>query len=180
MEELNLFLFVTNLFVIALIGALMPVMLILTRKAYLFGVKIPGDAQGSPEALVLKKRYIFLCATGAVLTLGLAAAQYIAAPDMTLLAVMYFPLIIAAVQTFAYITNWRAAVKLKEEKNWKALNLTFAEVDKSRGKLSEIPWLWYVAGLVLTAISVIIVLYQYPHLPEQIPTHFGLDGQPDD
>ena len=39
---------------------------------------------------------------------------------------------------------------------------------------------WQLLTLVALVIPPLYQLYAWPHLPAQIPTHFGLDGQPND
>lgn len=181
MKELNLFCFITNLAVAVLIGALLPVLPVLTRKSYLFGVKIPLENHNCPEAKNMKKHYITICLTGTAVIFALIIAQFAFFPDMTLLATMYFPFIFTAVQMAAFIPNWKRALKLKEERGWKVSESAFADTKSShsRGNLSDLPWAWYVAGLILIIVSVIISLVQYPNLPDRIPTHFDINMQPD-
>jgi uncharacterized membrane protein len=181
MFELNLFCFIINLCVAVLAGALMPIIPILTRKSFLFGVKIPLEHHNCPEARSMKKSYISICLAGSAVILALITVQFIAVPDMTLLCTMYFPFLFAAVQMAAFIPNWKRAVKLKKEQGWQVSKSVFAETKSShsRGTMSELPWIWYIAGIILIIISVIAGLIQYPGLPDQIPTHFDFNMEPD-
>ena len=56
MTELNLFAFVMNISIIILCGALFTIIPALTRKTFLFGVKVPETAQSHPEAKAMKSR----------------------------------------------------------------------------------------------------------------------------
>lgn len=181
MSELNLFMFVTNLCVCLLVGILLPILPILTRKSFLFGIKIPMEVQETVEAKALKKRYITVCAAGTVLLLALAVAQFIIRPDWSFFAVMYFPFLFVALQAVAYIPNWKRAKALKEEKGWVVTDTVFAETKTShtRGNLSDLPWIWYIIGLILIFISAVIVFIEYPNIPERIPTHWDINMQPD-
>lgn len=177
MNELNLFLFITNLSVCALMGVLMPILPLITRKSFLFGVKVPAEVQTTSEAKNLKKNYMTICLIGTAVMLALVIVQYIAVPDMTLLAVMYFPLLLAAVQLLAYIPNWKKALRLKEERKWVVSDSVFADTKTShtRGNLSELPWVWYILSLILIIVSVVVALIEYPNLPDRIPTHWNAD-----
>jgi len=179
--ELNLFCFILNLSVAVLAGALISIIPVLTRKSYLFGVKIPLEHSGCPEAKSMKKNYVSVCVIGSAAIAALMAVQFTAAPDMTLLCAMYFPFLFAAVQMAAFIPNWKKAGKLKKEKQWTVTESVFAETKSShsRGNMSELPWIWYIAGLVLIIVSLIAALIQYPSLPDKIPTHFAANMQPD-
>ena len=86
MKELNLICFVMNLCIAVLMGALMPLLPVLTRKSFLFGVKILEEQQSCPEAKGMKKNYITLCLAGSAVLTALMVAQYLVVPDLTLTA----------------------------------------------------------------------------------------------
>jgi len=178
---MNLILFLINLGVALLCGAFMAIIPWLTRKSYLFGVKIPIEAHACAEAKQMRRRYILTCLAGSAFAFLLMAAQYLLLPEKTLVAIMYFPLLIVAVQMAAYIPNWKRAARLKEERRWKVSGSAFAETKSShtRGNLSELPWAWYALGLLIIAVSIVYALARYPSLPEVIPTHWGINMEPD-
>ena len=180
MFDENMALFIMNLLVFVLCGGLFMIMPQLTRKSYLFGVKIPPEQSGCPEALALKKRYVFTCLLGVFIVLAICVVQFIAWRDMTLLASMYLPLLIIPVNLAAFIPNWKKAVRLKEEKGWKVLNAVFAETSSShsRGNLSLLPWIWYIASFVIVAVSVMIAVMRFPALPEKIAGHLDANLRP--
>jgi len=176
----NIFLFVTNLVIIVLCGGLFMIMPQLTRKSYLFGVKIPLEQSSSPEAKALKRRYVLTCFAGASLMLIVCVWQFVVRPDLTLMATIYLPLLIIPVDLIAFIPNWKRAVRLKEERGWQVPNTLFAETSSShtRGNLSALPWIWYVASAVIVIASVVAVIMRYPYLPGMIPAHFDINMQP--
>ena len=179
--NLNLICFVINLAVAVLCGGIMSILPVLTRKSFLFGVRIPLEEQNCPEAKILKKRYVAVCLAGSVIISALIVLQFIIIPDMSLILTMYFPLLFVAVQMAAFIPNWKKAVKLKEEKNWRVTASVFAETKSShsRGNLSDLPWIWYILSVILIIISAVIILAKYPALPDVIPTHFDANMKPD-
>ena len=181
MREANLICFITNICVTFLIGALMAVTPYLNRKSLLFGVKIPLEEHNCPEAKAMKKRYAAVCLAGTVFIFALVILQFLALPDLTLVSVMYFPLIFVGIQMAAFIPNHKRAAALKEEHGWKITGSVFAETKSShsRGNLSELPKIWYALSLMLAFAAIIATLVKYPGLPDIIPTHFGADMQPD-
>ena len=181
MKELYLVCFALNLFIAVLVGALMLVLPILTRKSFLFGVRIPAEHQGCPEARAIKKNYATICLAGSFVLIALIVAQYVLFPEWTLTSIMYFPLLFATLQAAAYIPNWKKAAKLKEERGWKVPALVFADTKSShsRGNLRELPWGWYISSFLLIVAGVVVALIVYPGLPEQIPIHFDANMQPD-
>ena len=179
--NLNLICFIINLSVAVLCGGLMSILPVLTRKSFLFGVKIPLEEQNCPEAKSLKKRYVTVCLSGTFIIIAFMILQFIIIPDMSLILTMYFPLLFVAVQMSAFIPNWKKAVKIKSEKKWQVSDSVFAETKSShsRGNLSDLPWLWYILSIILIIISIIVMLAKYPTLPDVIPTHFDINMQPD-
>ena len=173
----NLILFITNLGVLALCGGLFMLLPYLTRKSYLFGVKIPADKAADPAATALKRRYKLTCLLGTLALLLVCVLQYIMAPDITLIAVMYLPLLIIPVMFAAFVPNWKRALALKAERGWQVSAAVFADTSSShtRGTLSAMPWGWYIVSLVLVVATFVFALARYPHLPDMIPAH--LDGR---
>ena len=181
MKEANFFCFILNICITALLGALLPLLPALTRKSFLFGVKIPLEEQNCLEAKSMKKNYIMICLTGAAAILALVIIQYTFIPDATLISTLYFPLLFVAVQAAGFIPNWKKSVRLKEARGWKISDSVYADTKSShtRGNLSELPWIWYILSLFIIITGFIIALVEYPDLPDRIPTHFGFDMQPD-
>jgi len=181
MYELNIFCFVTNLITTVFIGVLLPIVPALTRKSFLFGVRIPPAENDSLEARGMKKRYITVCFIGAVIILALDIVQFATVPEYTLLAIMYFPFLFVILQFAAFIPNYKAALRLKKERNWQVSDSVFADTKSSftRGNLSNMPWAWYIAGLLIIFVITAFSFARYPALPERIATHYGFDGEPD-
>ncbi|MCL1951187.1 MAG: DUF1648 domain-containing protein [Oscillospiraceae bacterium] len=181
MQELNPVLFLTDLAVLALCGALAAILPALTRKSYLFGVKIPMEERGSPAARHIIRRYVAACLLAFAAVLALHAAQYLLAPGKTAVSMLYFPLLFGAAQLLAFLPAWKAALRLKRERGWQVSGAAFAETSSSsaRGNLRALPWGWYAASLAVVAACAAATLVKYPSLPEVIPTHFDINMEPD-
>jgi uncharacterized membrane protein len=181
MNELNIFLFVTNICVIIFCGALFPIMPFLTRKSFLFGVKVPPKAQNAAESKALKRNYITITAIGGIIVLAASVWQYIAAPNHTIYAVMLFPFFLAAVQLAAFVPNHKKAQALKAEFNWHVAEISVADTKTSftRGNLSAMPHFWYIISGALVFASFAVALARYPNLPDPIPTHWNFNMEAD-
>ena len=181
MSELNGFLFITNIVVVLLCSALFPVMPLLTRKSFLFGVKVPPEAQGSGEAKALKRNYITVCIAGGAAVLAASIWQYAAAPGYTMYAVLFFPFVLMAVQLAAFVPNHKKALELKSRLGWNVSELTYADTKSSftRGNLSAMPHFWYVISLALVFATFVVALVRYPALPDPMPTHWDINMTPD-
>lgn len=181
MNELNLFCFITNLFIIVFCGVLMIIIPTLTRKTLLFGVRIPESEQNHSEIKAMKNNYITIILSGTGIIFLLAIAQYMFFPDLSLIGCLYFPMAIVALQMIAFILHWKKALKLKETNNWQVIQSSFAETrsSHSRGNLSDVPWLYYILAAVVIFASVAVALIKYPSLPDPLPTHFDINMNPD-
>jgi uncharacterized membrane protein len=181
MKELDVFLFITNICVVIICGALLPILPLLTRKSFLFGVKVPPEAQATDEAKALKRNYIVVTIVGGLIVLAASIWQYIAAPHYTILAVMFFPFALVAVQFLAYVPNHGKALELKAALGWNVAEISFADTKTSftRGNLSAMPHFWYVISLIIVFASFVITLVKYPALPDLIPTHWDFNMEPD-
>ena len=180
MDE-NIFLFFTNLFVFVLCAGLLMIIPQLTRKSYLFGVKIPSEEAACREAVSIKRRYMVSCFIGVTILLALCVLQFVFFRDLTLIATLYLPLLIIPVYLAAFIPSWKKAVRLKEEKGWAVSNVLFAETGSShtRGSLSALPYGWYICGFLMVLAVIIAAVIRYPVLGDTIPTHFNFNMEAD-
>ncbi|MCL2828508.1 MAG: DUF1648 domain-containing protein [Oscillospiraceae bacterium] len=180
MTDQNIGLFAINAFVLALCGGLYVVLPYLTRKSLLFGVKVPPEAYYDPAAQELRKSYVRTCLLGTLVLLLICAAQFMLWREWTMAAAMYLPLLVIPLYFIAFVPNWKRAAHLKAERGWQVPSVVFAETSSShtRGKLSNVPWGWYIAGLVLVLATFAVAVIQYPHLPDMIAAHMDGSMQP--
>ncbi|MCL2343995.1 MAG: DUF1648 domain-containing protein [Firmicutes bacterium] len=178
---MNFFFFITNLGIIALVAAFLIITPALTRKSLLFGVRVPEAVAPLPEVRGLKRNYYTVILIGCVVLLAAAVLQYVTAPALTLLALLYFPFILVGVQFLAFIPQWKKAKALKEERGWDVPLTSIVETRSSadRQKLSSLPWGWYIASVILVLAMVIWTIAIYPSVPDRIATHWGMNMQPD-
>jgi len=180
MTDQNTGLFVINIFVLALCGGLYMVLPYLTRKSLLFGVKVPPEAYSDPAAQEMRRSYVRVCLLGTLVLLLICVAQFMLWREWTMAATMYLPLLVIPLYFIAFVPNWKRAVQLKAERGWQVPSVIFAETNSShtRGKLSNVPWGWYIAGLVIVLATFAIAVIQYPHLPDMIAAHLDGSMQP--
>ena len=181
MTELNLFCFILNAVIVIFIGILFPIMPLLTRKTFLFGVRIPEIAQQHPDARKLKSKYVIACTILILAILLLSIFQYIFFQNYTLVAICYIPFLCVGVHMIVFANCWKKAAELKKIHGWQISNAVYAESFSShtRGKLTAVPWIYYVLSVVIVIISIVILLIQYPSFPDPIPTHFDINMNPD-
>lgn len=177
---MNLFLFITNMGVIAFVAAFVAITPMLNRKSLLFGVRVPELAANLPEARRMKRDYAARTAAGCLAVLALAVLQYVFEPDLTLLAILYFPLLLIGVQFAAYYPQWKKARALKEARGWQTPFTGSAETRSAadREKLSSLPWGWYIASAALMLVLAGWTLAIYPSLPDQIVMNWDFNMEP--
>lgn len=164
------------------VGATLIFLVYATRRSLLFGVRIPDSQTQAPEVLALKKRYYVLVS---LLTAAMLVVFYVLAinnPKMLLILslTIYFPHML--LYWVVYIYCWKKALALKAEKGWDTSEILTASLvirTKSAGTDVRIPWGWYIVAFVLIGVTAILTLMRYGSLPEVIPTHYGLNMQPD-
>jgi uncharacterized membrane protein len=180
MTELNVFLFVTNICIVLLCGALLPIIPLLTRKSFLFGVKVPPDAQNTAPARALKRNYIMFTGIGGIIVLAASIWQYIAVPNHTIYAVIFSPLLLVAIQLVAFVPNHSKALELKSRLGWSVAEINYADTKTSftRGNLSTMPHVWYILSLIIVFALFVVTLVRYPALPDLIPTHWDFNMEP--
>ena len=180
LRDIQVLLFVINLFLVGIVTVFISILPVITRKSLLFGVRVPEAAGQSPEALQLKRGYVVAMLVGGAAMAAMLVAQYLALPDYTLLATLYFFLPLLALQYGLFIPRWKAARTLKAEKGWVIPASATAETRSAveRQKLLAFPKVWYVVCLGLVLAMSVLSLMRYPALPEQIATRFDMQMQP--
>ncbi len=181
MDELDLILFITNLSLIVLVGVLMMATPNIIRKSLLFGIRVPTSAHNEAEVKAIKIKYRVLIIVYFAVVLGIAVAQYVIAPDLSLMATLYFPFFALIAAFLAYYPCYKGAKSLKESKGWKVDSSSMTETRSAvaRQKLKDIPWIWYIVGIVATVAMVIYAFYKYPSIPDVIPTHWNAQMEAD-
>ena len=180
MFDENIFLFAVNLFILAFCGGLFIIMPRITRKSYLFGVKIPSEQASSPLVAAIKSRYIRICFFGSLIIMFVCIVQFTIWREITLLATIYLPFLILPVFLTAFIPAWKRALSLKKEQGWFTPNIVFAETGSSRARqnLSSLPWVWYALSFVIVVAAFITGIIRYPALPEMIAANMDANFYP--
>lgn len=177
----NLMLFAINLVMMVFIAVFLAITPIITRKSLLFGVRIPESAAQLPAVKAVKRRFITGVSLCGAFLVAVLTAQYLLAPELSLLACLYFPIFMLMAQFLIFIPCWRQALSMKREQGWQAANPATAETQTAyaRGRLVSFPITPYLIAIGLLLIATAWSLSVYPGLPERIPTHWNIQMQPD-
>lgn len=170
--------FLINLFTVyiplLLIGYFMPNFI---KKTLLFGVVIPEEASKSDEALYLTKIYKrnFGLSAGLISIL----INFIAFKNQNPNILAWGVMILIGLMSANYVYIHNKAKELKIEKGWTVNKKQIVVVDTShstdKGFIS-LHWFWLPTSIFI--FTLLFTMIQYPHLPEQIPTHFDFYGNP--
>jgi uncharacterized membrane protein len=173
MDE-NFVLFITNLIVYIVSGVLLMIMPQLTRKSFLFGVKIPPEEASCIEAEQMKKSYMVVCFFCIKLMLLICVIQFMFWREKTLIATLYMPLFILLIYLAVFIPNWKKALSLKKERRWAVSN---SESDDD--KFWKLGLFYYNpddSSKIVKARFGINLSFNYAHLPVKIGLILLLSG----
>ncbi len=151
-----------------------------------FGVRIPPEFAGDPVLVRLRHRYrqwvvVLALVMGLLLVL---ATRFLPSPGGTMLLSSFLPLLWLIVGYAVYYATRRQLLAIKTKQGWYEGQRTAAvaeipegaEADRSRARSQ---WLWILPMIAISAVTLFLALWRYPHLPAVLPIHFGPNGQPD-
>jgi uncharacterized membrane protein len=159
------------------IAVLMEALPALTRPTIPLGVSVPASRLDEPVIRKAIRLYRIMVAAAwlvGVVLLGILAASASLAGE--LLVVVLF--VIA--QLVAYVIARQMIVKAKYEGQWyEGVRVRMAGSVTPPSEAAPVPVGWAVTCAVLIACAVAVLAVLYPHLPSNLPTHWGLDGVAD-
>lgn len=178
MENLSgmyLFMFALSETICLVTGILLSILPHITRKSLLFGVRIPDAAKADPDVIKIKRIYTVIMISATVVVLAIGAWLYYVRPDSMFLLSLYQPMGLLTAQIAVFIPLWKKSIKMKSLKGWEVHNLGTSQTVSSdiRGRLKEMPRLWYVISTALCVLTVLAGLAVYPSVPDIIVTHWN-------
>lgn len=162
-----------TLVAIAVIMLLLPAMMPPTLP---LGVSVPVERQDEPVIRAALRHYRWMVAASwllaviIVLLLGLASS---------ILASLVGILVFIAGATTAYIVARQGIVRAKHEEQWyQGVPVRLVGSVTVDPVHTPVPAGWFAASLLLIAVAVAIGIGVYDTLPQQLPTHWGINGEP--
>lgn len=151
-----------------------------TGPSFLFGVRVPSDAQTDPDVQRLKSSFQRNLRRGTWISAGLTAVVFLLRPawSIWILADSWFlPVLVFYA---LHCRCWRRARELKAARGWVVRDRrTMLVGRRSTNELSPFPIGWILTCVLILVASVWIAAARYPGLPTQIPTHFDAALRPD-
>ncbi|GER86944.1 membrane protein [Dictyobacter vulcani] len=150
----------------------------LMAKTLPFGVRIPPDRIDEPIIQHVYRDYY----TGLIVILLLVeaagwffATSYNSLPIATTGGIFVTLLLIY----LDFYSARRRIAQAKKSGNWYAglRQVVMADISSNQ-QPAHISLLWFIPAFIILIAMIIVAIVRYPVLPQQLPTHFGIDGQP--
>jgi uncharacterized membrane protein len=155
----------------------------LVKRTVVFGITVPEKYLNNDQLTSYKKRYALIVG---LLSFTVLAAYLLwalfsnPAEEQTVLigTVIQFGIILFSLSLYFFFHG--KTLQLKRKNNWME-NLTQVKItDLSvRSQDEMLPWYVYLLPILITAGVIGYTIFQYDLLPDQIPTHWGINGEAD-
>ena len=165
---------------IVVFQAAMPYLL---KRTIVFGVTIPDIYTADYTLSSYKRLYSLITACSGVLAMGaftLWALSSGAGEDEVVLIGTAIQFAILMLGMALYFLFHAKTSRLKHQNHWgtdlKQVRITDIAI---RTADEMLPWTIYLLPILITVGVIAYTATQYANLPDLIPTHWGIDGQPD-
>ncbi|AOV07264.1 DUF1648 domain-containing protein [Sporosarcina ureilytica] len=165
---------------IIIIQAAIPYLL---KPTIVFGVTIPNGYTKNEKLLFYKKMYasiVFIIGILTITAFMIWAMNAKPLEEKMMISGVAIQFAILILSMALYFVFHAKTSKLKTENQWGANLKQVRLVDIAARTADEmLPFTIFLLPMVITIGLIIYTTIHYPSLPELIPTHWGIDGQPD-
>lgn len=163
-----------------LIQAMIP---FLVKRTVVFGVTIPERYLNEPQLIAYKKRYAAIILFLSLIALGAYgywALRFDPTEEQVVLTGTWLQMAIIFISLSLYFYFHARTVKAKKTKQWSDNRKQIKIADLSiRVRDEMLPWHAFLLPILVTAGLMGYTILHYDALPDQIPTHWGVNGEPD-
>lgn len=153
------------------------------RKTTVFGISVPEPFIDDPVLTALKRKYSILiaCIQIPVITSIITVSFFLNEMQQSLLIIggLFLYLLISII---IYLKLHYEVKQYKEQQEWEN-QVTVVRVSSFETKFNKevrrFPHHLFIPPVLITVGLTIWLIYLYPMLPDIIPTHWGLNGEPD-
>jgi uncharacterized membrane protein len=161
---------------VGLMGLLLCVTPALTQPTLQFGVRVPPDRLRAPVITNQRRRYFWRTATA---TAGLTAAALFVPTDLGWLVGVLVAAQLA-VSLACYFVAREHILAVKASEDWFGGLRQIVGTDTTwRTQPERFPVVWLVPALTIVAVTAIVGVVRYPHLPNPLPVHLNAAGVAD-
>lgn len=175
--------FIIALSILLLLGVLQAAVPYLIKRTVVFGVTIPEQHIRDSRVVSYKKQYLIITSFMSLLFIGgFCFWVMLRNPSEDLLflvsTIIEFAIIFISLALYFYFHQQTKSYKA--ESDWSEQLKQVGVVDLSvRTEDHLAPWYIYLFPMIVTIGLIGYTILQYDLLPDQIPTHWGVSGEPD-
>ncbi|MGM0753871.1 MAG: DUF1648 domain-containing protein [Bacillota bacterium] len=172
--------------IIVMVGFLMVMQIaipFIVKRTVVFGVTIPVDEIRNGQLLRYKKIYAVSTFLISILIVSLYfawATSNTPTDNHLIFAGLSLPFLILFISLSLYFYFHVKVTGLKQREQWfkdrKQVKVSELNI---RTKDEMLPWIMFTIPIVITVGLIVFTLVNYSSFPDQIPVHWGPDGQPD-
>ncbi|MEH7238693.1 DUF1648 domain-containing protein [Bacillus sp. JJ1562] len=155
----------------------------LVKRTVIFGITVPEKNIKDEKLSSYKKKYALLVSLLSIVALvGYVVWVLTSSPseEQTVLigTIIQFAIILFSFTLYFYFHG--KTLQLKKKKKWGENTKQVQIADLSaRAKDEMLPWYIFLVPMVITVGLIGYTIAQYNLLPDQIPTHWGMNGEAD-
>lgn len=153
----------------------------LVKRTVIFGVTVPDKQINNPTLTSYKKKYSMLVSLLSLITLACYTIWVLTSNPVEEQSVLIGTIIQFAIILFSFSLYFYFNGKTNQlKKTWKNIEPQVRIADLSvRAQDEMLPWYVYLLPILITIGVIGYTIVQYDLLPEQIPTHWGINGEAD-
>ncbi|MFS0824544.1 DUF1648 domain-containing protein [Bacillus sp. 1P02SD] len=155
----------------------------IVKRTVIFGVTVPEKHIKDEKLSSYKKKYALLVSLLSIIALGSYVAWVLGnspSEGQTVLigTIIQFAIILFSFTLYFYFHG--KTLQIKKEMKWgeNATQVKIADLS-ARAKDEMLPWYIFLVPMVITVGLIGYTIAQYNLLPDQIPTHWGTNGEAD-
>ncbi|MGL4569912.1 MAG: DUF1648 domain-containing protein [Clostridium sp.] len=149
-----------------------------------YGVRVPNKYRRDEKIKVIDREYKKRSVISVTLLTIIFSIMIFKIPKAWVSLIYVF--IIIFLQFYLYSLANKKMKKVKEETGWKKefANKVYIEIKSSKKNIDDnndydIRKRWFIASFVIAIITLIFTIVKYSSLPDLVPIHFGINGEPD-
>ena len=168
---------VINIFMVALVGAILAATPYLMPPTECFTVTVPPSAKRDPRVRALYRNYAMGVGALTLVDVAITVFTLPKANDLTASLIVMGVVLAPMAASFALMLHNRKQVQaLKQTQGWTATGAHAAAIVGDGDLPQPVPLAWELLHLVVVAMLMALIAVVYDRLPAQVPMHADLGG----
>lgn len=171
------------LFISIILAGIQTAIPFLVKRTIIFGITVPEKHIKNEQLLSYKKNYTFIVALVSVIALAsyvlwVLVSNPVEEKTVLIGTFIQFGIILFSLSLYFYYHG--KTLQLKKRCNWMEHLRQVKVADLSvRSQDEMLSWYVFLLPIVMTVGVIVYTIFQYDLLPNQIPTHWGANGEAD-